>query len=287
MAEADAWRAWLLRAAAGSPEDLQIMYGIRGERRLQEFELPWLRGYADSRPVRVGNGAHDQVQLDVYGELMSALHLDRVADGNAKDADAWAVQRTVMRFVEDHWAEPDSGIWEVRGPRRQFTHSKVMAWTAVDRSITDAETYGLDGPIDKWRALRDTIHADVCEHGFNAQKNSFVQSYGGTDLDAALLVIPRTGFLPATDPRFVGTVAAIERELVRDGAFVERYKSATGVGRTAGRRGHVPPMFVLARRRLPPDRPHGPTRRPCSSGCCRCATTSACWPRSTTRAANG
>ena len=245
--EADAWRQWLLRAGAGKPEDLQIMYGIHGERRLTEFELPWLSGYDASRPVRVGNEAHAQVQLDVYGELMSALHLARAHDAAAADDDAWHVQRSLMRFVEANWDKPDSGIWEVRGPRRQFTHSKVMTWVAVDRSIKDAEKFGFDAPLDDWRQLRDAIHADVCLHGFDSGKNSFVQYYGGTDLDAALLLIPQTGFLPATDPRFVGTVAAIERELVVEGGFVLRYKSSSGVdGLPGAEAAFLPCAFWLA-----------------------------------------
>ena len=243
--EAAAWRLWLLRAAAGKPSELQIMYGIYGERRLSEFELPWLRGYDDSKPVRVGNGAHDQFQLDVYGELMGALHLARTA-GLATDFAGWSLQKQLMHFVEHAWSRPDSGIWEVRGPRRHFTHSKVMCWMAVDRSIKDAETFGLDGPVDRWKALRETIHADVCAKGFNAEKNSFTQYYGGTDLDASLLIIPQTGFLPAKDPRFVGTVEAIERELLEDG-FVLRYKTDAAVdGLPAGEAAFLPCSFWLA-----------------------------------------
>ncbi len=244
--EADAWRQWLLRAAAGTPEDLQIMYGIHGERRLDEFELKWLAGYGDSKPVRVGNGAHDQFQLDVYGELMAALHLAR-ANGMAADEDGWHLQRALMRFVQDNWDRPDDGIWEVRGGQKQFTHSKVMAWMAVDRSIQDAEKYGLDAPVDDWKKLRDAIHAEVCEKGFDKGKNSFVQHYGGPELDAALLLIPQTGFLPATDPRFLGTIAAIERELVTDGTFVKRYRNEAGVdGLPGGEAAFLPCAFWLA-----------------------------------------
>ena len=247
VAEADAWRQWLLRAAAGSPEDLQIMYGIHGERRLEEFELPWLAGYGDSKPVRVGNGAHDQFQLDVYGELMGALHLARAHESFDGDLDGWTLQRSVMRFVAQNWDKPDNGIWEVRGEPRQFTHSKVMTWMAVDRSIKDVERFGLEGPVDDWRKLRDRIHADVCEKGFNRDKNSFVQSYGGTELDAALLMIPTTGFLPATDPRFVGTVAAIERELLTPGGFVLRYQNRSGVdGLPGDEAAFLPCAFWLA-----------------------------------------
>ncbi len=245
-AESDAWRAWLLRAAAGSPEDLQIMYGIHGERRLSEFELPWLPGYGDSKPVRVGNGAHDQFQLDVYGELLGALHVARHG-GLHTDDDGWHLQLAVMRFVAANWDQPDSGIWEVRGPRRHFTHSKVMAWMAVDRSIKDAERFGLEAPVAEWKTLRDTIHADVCQHGFDAGRNSFVQYYGGTGLDAALLTIATTGFLPATDPRFRGTVAAIERELVTDGTYVLRYRSEHDVdGLPPGEAAFLPCAFWLA-----------------------------------------
>ena len=246
LTEADAWRQWLLRAVAGTPDDLQIMYGIHGERRLDEFELPWLSGYGDSKPVRVGNGAHDQFQLDVYGELMSALHVARAA-GLSTDEDGWRVQLALMRFVAEHWDEPDDGIWEVRGGQKQFTHSKVMAWLAVDRSIQDAETYGLEAPLDEWRKLRDAIHADVCEHGFSKAKNAFVQHYGGEELDAAVLMIPQTGFLPATDPRFLGTIAAIERELLVDGTFVRRYRNEAGVdGLPGGEAAFLPCAFWLA-----------------------------------------
>ena len=246
VAEADAWRQWLQRAAAGTPDDLQIMYGIHGERRLEEFELKWLDGYGGSKPVRVGNGAHDQFQLDVYGELMGALHLARQS-GLPPDEDGWHLQRALTGFVADHWRDPDDGIWEVRGGQKQFTHSKVMAWMAVDRSIQDAEKYGLDAPVDDWKKLRDEIHADVCEHGFDAKKNSFVQHYGSDELDAAVLFIPQTGFLPATDPRFVGTVAAIERELLVDGTFVRRYRNEAGVdGLPGGEAAFLPCAFWLA-----------------------------------------
>ena len=247
VAEADAWRLWLLRAAAGSPGDLQIMYGIHGERRLEEVELGWLAGYGDSRPVRIGNGAHSQFQLDVYGELMGALHLARTHESWTGDVDGWSMQRAVMRFVEQNWDKPDNGIWEIRGEPRQFTHSKIMTWMAVDRSIKDVERFGLEGPVDDWRALRDRIHADACEHGFNPAKNSFVQSYGGTDLDAALLLIPQTGFLPANDPRFIGTVKAIEHELLTPGGFVLRYNNSSGVDGLPGTEAaFLPCAFWLA-----------------------------------------
>jgi GH15 family glucan-1,4-alpha-glucosidase len=243
--EASHWREWLLRAAAGKPSELQIMYGIYGERRLTEFTLDWLSGYDDSKPVRVGNGAHDQFQLDVYGELMGALHLARKS-GLATDFAGWNLQRNLMHFIEHAWSRPDSGIWEVRGPRRHFTHSKVMAWMAVDRSIQDAEAFNLEAPIDRWRQLRDEIHRDVCEKGFNQEKNCFTQYYGGTELDASLLIMPQTGFLPAGDPRFVATVEAIEKELIEDG-FVLRYKTESSVdGLPPGEAAFLPCSFWLA-----------------------------------------
>jgi GH15 family glucan-1,4-alpha-glucosidase len=219
--EAAAWRNWLLRAVAGDPSSLHIMYGMHGERRLTELELPWLPGYENSRPVRVGNAASTQLQLDVYGEVMDSLHLARRA-GLADDADAWALQQALLSHLEQAWREPDEGIWEVRGPRRHFTHSKVMAWVAFDRAIKAVERYGESGPVDRWRQLRDEVHAEVCQHGFDGDRNTFTQYYGSKNLDASLLMIPLVGFLPATDPRVVGTVAAIERELMWEG-FVQRY----------------------------------------------------------------
>jgi GH15 family glucan-1,4-alpha-glucosidase len=225
--EAMAWREWLLRAAAGKPSELQIMYGLAGERRLEEIELPWLPGFAASRPVRIGNAAHAQLQLDVYGELMDALHGARKHD-LAPDEDGWRLQMTLLDFLEGAWQRPDSGIWEIRGPERHFTHSKVMAWVGLDRSIAGVESFGLEGPVERWRALRKTIHADVCRNGFDASRNSFVQYYGGRELDAALLLLPAVGFLPADDPRMLGTTAAIERELVVDG-LVKRYSTGSGV----------------------------------------------------------
>jgi GH15 family glucan-1,4-alpha-glucosidase len=219
--ESTAWRNWLLRAVAGDPSTLHIMYGMRGERRLPEFELPWLPGYEGSRPVRVGNAAATQLQLDVYGEVMDALHLARRA-GIENDDDAWALQRALLTHLEVTWREPDEGIWEVRGPRRHFTHSKVMAWVAFDRGVKAIERYGASGPADRWRALRDEIHAEVCREGFDQQRNTFTQYYGSRELDASLLMLPLVGFLPASDPRVVGTVAAIERELMWND-FVQRY----------------------------------------------------------------
>jgi GH15 family glucan-1,4-alpha-glucosidase len=221
--EAGAWRNWLLRAVAGDPAALQIMYGVAGERRLTELELPWLPGYEGSKPVRVGNAAVDQFQLDVYGEVMDALHQGRVHDLQASK-EAWALQRSLLRHLEHAWKEPDEGIWEVRGPRRHFTHSKVMAWVAFDRGVQAVERFGRSGPVDRWRRVRAEIHDEVLRKGFDAELDSFVGFYGAKRVDASLLVIPLVGFLPADDPRMVGTVAAIERELVRDG-FVQRYKA--------------------------------------------------------------
>jgi len=221
--EARAWREWLLRAIAGSPTDIQVLYGVAGERRLIELELPWLAGYEGSRPVRIGNGATDQLQLDVYGEVIDALHLARVKGLEASD-DAWAIAAKQFDWLESGWREPDEGIWEVRGPRRHFTHSKVMSWVAFDRAVKTVEKLGRDGPVDRWRALRDEIRADVLANGFNRELGAFVQYYGSDRLDASLLLIPLVGFLPAHDERVVGTVAAIERDLMRDG-FVERYRA--------------------------------------------------------------
>jgi GH15 family glucan-1,4-alpha-glucosidase len=221
--EARAWRDWLLRAIAGSPEDLQIMYGVAGERRLVELELPWLDGYEGSRPVRIGNGACDQLQLDVYGEVVDALYSARRKGLEASD-DAWALARKTFDWLESGWQQEDEGIWEVRGPRRHFTHSKVMAWVAFDRAVKTAERFDRPGPVDRWRATRDAIREDVLRHGYDAGRKTFVQYYGSDRLDASLLLIPLVGFLPATDQRVVGTIDAIERELLRDG-FVERYRA--------------------------------------------------------------
>jgi GH15 family glucan-1,4-alpha-glucosidase len=221
--EARAWREWLLRAIAGAPEAVQIMYGVAGERRLTEVELPWLAGYESSAPVRIGNAASQQHQLDVYGEVADALYLAR-RKGLEPSDHAWALTTKLFDWLETGWAEPDEGIWEVRGPRRHFTHSKVMAWVAFDRAVKTMERYGRGGPLDRWRALRDTIHEQVLQEGYDADRGSFVQYYGSDRLDASLLLIPLVGFLPADDPRMIGTVAAIERELVRDG-FVERYRA--------------------------------------------------------------
>ena len=225
--EAAQWRRWLLRAVAGDPADLQIMYGVAGERRLSEFELPWLSGYEGSAPVRVGNAASEQLQIDVYGEVMDALYQSRI-HGLPVEEPAWALQQTLLRYLEEAWRRPDQGIWEIRGERRHFVHSKVMAWVAFDRAVRTVETQGLDGPVDRWRAQRDEIHAQVCDQGFDAKLGSFTQSYGSPELDASLLVLPLVGFLPASDPRIRGTVEAVERELVQDG-LVLRYVTRAGV----------------------------------------------------------
>ena len=221
--EAGAWRDWLLRAIAGSPDDLQIMYGVAGERRLTELELPWLDGYEGSRPVRIGNGASDQLQLDVYGEVVDALYQAR-RQGLVASDDAWALSRKTLDWLESGWREPDEGIWEVRGPRRHFTHSKLMAWVAFDRAVKTVQRLDREGPVDRWRATRRAIRKEILGEGFNAELGSFVQSFGSDRLDASVLLIPLVGFLPADDPRMVGTVAAIERGLMRDG-LVERYRA--------------------------------------------------------------
>ncbi len=219
--EAQAWRSWLLRAVAGDPDDLQIMYGPAGERRLEEYEIPWLPGYESSRPVRVGNNASKQFQLDVYGEVLDVLHQARRHE-IAPDDQSWSIQRVMLANLERRWHEPDEGIWEVRGPRRHFTHSKVMAWVAFDRGVKAVEEYGREGAVDRWRAVRDEIHAEVLERGYDEELGSFVGYYDGKRLDASLLTIPLFGFLPADDPRVRGTLEAIRRELMQDG-FVRRY----------------------------------------------------------------
>jgi GH15 family glucan-1,4-alpha-glucosidase len=223
LTEAKAWREWLLRAVAGDPAQLQIVYALDGARRIPEAELPWLRGYEDSKPVRTGNAASDQLQLDVWGETLDGLALARDAGISAHD-DAWDVQVALMNHLEGNWNQPDNGLWEMRGARRQFTHSKVMAWVAADRMVTAVRQHGLNGPAERWRQLRDTIHADVVANGYDADQHTFVQSYGATDLDASLLMIPRVGFLPPTDARVLGTIQAIENNLTQDG-FVMRYNT--------------------------------------------------------------
>ncbi|MDQ0778210.1 GH15 family glucan-1,4-alpha-glucosidase [Streptomyces aurantiacus] len=237
--EARAWREWLLRAVAGDPENLQIMYGIAGERELGEAELDWLPGYENSGPVRVGNGAAHQLQLDVYGEVTEALHLAHMT-GLARNDYASLLQLKLIRYLEDHWDEPDEGIWEVRGPRRHFVHSKVMAWVAVDRTIKLIESGDADGPLEKWRELRDDIHRDVCEKGYDKERNTFTQSYGSKELDASLLLIPQMGFLPPDDKRVIGTIEAIQRELSTSDGFILRYPTSgddAGVDGLAGDEG--------------------------------------------------
>ncbi len=219
--EALAWRNWLLRAVAGDPNDLQIMYGPSGERRLTELELGWLPGYEGSRPVRTGNAAVRQFQLDVYGELIDTLHLTRVV-GMDDDPAAWELERHLISHLESVWREPDEGIWEVRGPRRHFTHSKLMAWVAFDRAVKAVESFGRQGPVDTWRQLRAEVHAEICREAYDPVRKTFTQAYGSQELDASVLTMPLLGFLPATDPRIVGTVEAIERGLLWHG-LLQRY----------------------------------------------------------------
>ena len=221
--EAGAWRDWLVRSIAGQPETLQILYSVDGARRLPEVDLPWLAGYEASSPVRTGNAASDQLQLDVWGETLDALFLARQA-GLPADPDAWALQVALMNHLESAWREPDNGLWEVRGDRQHFTHSKVMAWVAADRMARSVRIQGLPGPALRWEQLRDQIHHDVVTHAFDAERNTFTQAYGSAALDASLLLIPRVGFLPATDPRVLGTIAAVRREL-SEGGLVKRYQT--------------------------------------------------------------
>jgi GH15 family glucan-1,4-alpha-glucosidase len=222
--EAQAWREWLLRAVAGSPEQVRIMYGIGGERRLLEWEVTWLPGYEGSGPVRVGNDAHNQLQLDVFGEVMDALHQAR-CKGLAHNESGWAVQHAFLAHLEGIWTEPDQGIWEMRGPPQHFTYSKVMSWVAFDRAIQSAEQFGLQGPLERWRHVAAAIHADVCRRGFDPELDCFVQAYGSKQLDASLLLLPSVGFLPPEDRRVRGTLRAIEKRLLVDG-FVLRYDTA-------------------------------------------------------------
>ncbi|MGC9270064.1 glycoside hydrolase family 15 protein [Acidiphilium sp.] len=224
--EALAWRRWLDRAIAGDAADIQIMYGIAGERRLSEWEVDWLSGYENSKPVRVGNAAATQRQLDVYGELLDTLY--QAHKGGLKhDQNSWEMRRVLLEHLENIWSEPDDGIWEVRGGRQQFVHSKVMAWVAFDRAIRSIEAFNYDGPLERWRGIRDAIHAQVCAEGFDTAMNSFVQAYGSKRLDASLLLLMIVGFLPPDDARMIGTIAAIERDLMQDG-FVRRYNTAAG-----------------------------------------------------------
>ncbi|HEX8170299.1 MAG TPA: glycoside hydrolase family 15 protein [Thermoanaerobaculia bacterium] len=225
--EAVAWREWLVNAIAGRPEELQIMYGLRGERHLYEVEIDWLPGYEDSRPVRIGNAAFKQYQLDVYGEIADVLHLTRRHDLPASE-DAWRVQSALLKFLERGWREPDEGIWEVRGPRRHFTHSKVMAWVAFDRAVTDAEKYGMAGPVERWRSIREEIRKDILTHGYHSALGSFTQYYGSDAPDASLLMLPSLGFLDANDERMIGTVDYIRKRLETNG-FIARYPTDPGV----------------------------------------------------------
>jgi GH15 family glucan-1,4-alpha-glucosidase len=238
--EAAAWRDWLIRAAAGDPAQMQIMYGIRGERRLLELELPWLPGYEGSRPVRIGNAASDQFQLDIYGEVISALYHARQA-GLPGRQDTWAPAAVLMRHLADVWQEPDDGIWEVRGGRRHFTHSKVMAWVAVDRTVRMIEEFGVGGAaareqLPSWRALRARMHEEICRRAYNERVGAFVQAYGSDVLDASVLLMTHCGFLPASDPRMQATLRAVERELMHDG-YVRRYATGSGVDGLPGSEG--------------------------------------------------
>jgi GH15 family glucan-1,4-alpha-glucosidase len=243
--EATAWREWLLRAVAGSPNALQILYGITGIRRLDEYEIDWLPGYQGAAPVRIGNAAARQFQLDVFGEVMDTLHLARLSGLDPEPA-AWNLQVALLEFLESRWTLPDDGIWEVRGPPQHFTHSKIMAWVAFDRVIKDAEQDDLEAPLERWRGLRDRIHAEICERGFDARRNTFVQSYESSHLDASLLLIPQVGFLPPDDPRVLGTIAAVERELIIDG-LVLRYSTESGVDALpVGEGAFLPCSFWLA-----------------------------------------
>jgi GH15 family glucan-1,4-alpha-glucosidase len=243
--EATQWREWLLRAVAGSPKDLQILYGVTGVRRLDEYEIPWLPGYEGAAPVRVGNAASKQFQLDVYGEVMDTLHLARMS-GLDPEPEAWNLQVALLDFLESNWQRPDDGIWEIRGPQRHFVHSKVMAWVAFDRGIKDAERDGLQAPLERWAQIRDAIHAEVCAKGYDAKRGCFVQSYESSHLDASLLLIAQVGFLPPDDPRVRGTVAAIERDMMVDG-LVLRYSTETGVDALpAGEGAFLPCSFWLA-----------------------------------------
>jgi GH15 family glucan-1,4-alpha-glucosidase len=247
--EALAWRDWLLRAAAGDPDDLQIMYGVAGERRLTEFTLDWLPGYRSSRPVRVGNAASEQFQLDVYGEVMGTLYRTRrLIPDIGQHQDSWQLELELMSVLERQWRRPDDGIWEVRGPRSHFTHSKGMAWVAFDRAVRNVTELGLDGPADRWARQRDEIHAQICTEGFDPELNAFTQAYGSKRLDASVLLLPMSGFLPGDDPRVIGTVEAIERSLMHDG-FVARYETdPTGAvdGLPRGEGTFLPCSFWLA-----------------------------------------
>ena len=230
--EARLWRNWLLRAVAGDPEDMQIMYAVDGGRDLPERELEHLAGYADSRPVRIGNGAVNQRQTDVLGEVMVALEMGR-ADGLHESPDSWSLQRSLVNALAEHWDEPDNGLWEIRGPMRHFTHSRVMVWVAFDRAITAVEKHGLEGPVERWREVRDQVRAEVLEKGFDKERNTFVQHYDTTEVDASLLVLSAVGFLDGDDPRMLGTIEAVENDLMHEGLLL-RYRTQSGVDGLAG-----------------------------------------------------
>ncbi|HLK70465.1 MAG TPA: glycoside hydrolase family 15 protein, partial [Steroidobacteraceae bacterium] len=242
--EAEAWRSWLLRAAAGDADKLQILYSVTGERLQPEWELPWLPGYEQSAPVRIGNAASEQLQLDVFGELMEVLHQARCSKLAGKDA-GWQLQLSLLEHLEQIWRRPDRGIWEIRGAPRHFTHSKVMAWVAIDRAIRSAEQFHLEAPLRRWRRLRQRMHRDICRRGFNRRVGAFVRSYGSRDVDASTLLLPLVGFLPVTDARIRGTVEAIERRLLRDG-LVRRYESRAGDGLRGGEGMFLACSFWLA-----------------------------------------
>jgi GH15 family glucan-1,4-alpha-glucosidase len=233
--EAAAWRQWLLRAIAGAPRDLQAVYGVAGERGLAETQADWLPGYHSSAPVRFGNAAARQLQLDVYGEVVDTLHLALLA-GIPMERQVWSLLRALMSFLERHWQQPDEGLWEIRGERRHFVHSKVMVWVAADRAVRMAEITGLAAPVDRWRALRDAVHADVCAHGYDSRLGVFVQHYGSTELDAATLFVAKTGFLPPDDPRVRRTVDAVRTGLDH-GGFVRRYPARPGTDGLPGTEG--------------------------------------------------
>ena len=256
--EARAWREWLERAVAGKASQLKIVYGIAGERRLTELALDWLPGYENSTPVRVGNAANEQFQLDVFGEVLDALHLARRA-GLQTTADGWRVERELLQFLESNWDRPDEGIWEVRGPRQHFTHSRMMAWVAFDRAVRDSERFGLEGPVEHWRQTRDAIHAEVCREGFDAEIGAFVQSYGSKELDASLLMMAPVGFLPADDCAGARDSGS-DRKPPDDWGFRHPLRSLKRCRRVAAWGGGVFALYVLARRQLYPPRPAG--RRP-------------------------
>jgi len=246
--EAESWREWLLRAIAGSASQMQIMYGVRGERRLEEYEIPWLAGYENSKPVRIGNAASNQFQLDVYGEVLGAMYYAHHSGIENREED-WRLQVNLVEFLESNWDQPDEGIWEVRGGRKHFTHSKMMAWLAFDRAVKLVEKCGCSGDqhVERWKKIRDQIHAQVCERGYNAAKRAFTQVYGSDALDASLLMMPLTGFLPATDERVRGTIEAIERELMQDGLVLRYRPQQEHVDGLPGREGvFLPCSFWLA-----------------------------------------